>query len=144
MLVCRHMVPATGSGRAAGSQLHLLTLEPGSPYVIQLDVKEQVTFRGSPVLRRRRPRSGCPRSTSVACGSSGPGAEGLLKMCLNGTLRGGLPDTAALEKKRVREMLVSDPEGVELAAAGMGSGWGPRCAWRPRPSSTAAGTAGRC
>jgi hypothetical protein len=120
VLVCRHMVPGQGSGRAAGSQLHLLTLEPGSPYVIQLDVKEQVTFRGSPFFDSRA-LEGLSAIDDHGVRTIRPGAEGLVKMCLAGTRRGGLPDTGALERKRVRELLVSDPEGVELAAAGMGS-----------------------
>ena len=119
VLVCRHMVPGQGSGRAAGSQLHLLTIEPGTPYVVQLDVKEQVTFRGAPFFDAAA-LEGLAAIDERGVRIIRPGAEGLLKMCLNGTQRGGLPNTAALQQKRVREMLESDPEGVELAAAGMG------------------------
>lgn len=117
--VCRHEVPARVPGRSAGSQLHLLTVDGETPYVYQLDVKEQATFRGSTILDVWAMPELCAvddRGVRIAR----PGLEGVLKMCLNGTRRGGQPDREALAAKRVRELLLSDPEGVELAAARFG------------------------
>jgi hypothetical protein len=45
-----------------------------------------------------------------------PGAEGLLKMVLNGSKWFGRPDRDGLTGKRVRELLASDPEGFAMAA----------------------------
>lgn len=45
-----------------------------------------------------------------------PGAEGLFKLLLNGTRRGGRPDEAAMQAKGVRALLQADPEGVVQAS----------------------------
>jgi hypothetical protein len=44
------------------------------------------------------------------------GAEGLLKLVLNGSKWFGRPDLEGLKSKRVRELLASDPEGVAVAS----------------------------
>jgi arylformamidase len=46
-----------------------------------------------------------------------PGAEGVLKLLLNGTRRDGTANASALASKRVRELMASDPDGVAAAAA---------------------------
>lgn len=45
-----------------------------------------------------------------------PGAEGVFKLLLNGTRRGGAPDEAALAAKGVRDLLRDDPAGVAQAS----------------------------
>ena len=45
-----------------------------------------------------------------------PGAEGLLKLVLNGSRWGGRPNMEGLHTKHVVELLEQDPEGSELAA----------------------------
>jgi hypothetical protein len=45
-----------------------------------------------------------------------PGAEGMLKLVLNGSKWFGRPDDDGLTGKRVRELLAADPEGVAIAS----------------------------
>lgn len=45
-----------------------------------------------------------------------PGAEGMIKLLLNGTRRDGHPNVRALEAKDVPRLLALDPEGVRQAA----------------------------
>jgi hypothetical protein len=45
-----------------------------------------------------------------------PGAEGLLKLVLNGSKWLGRPDVDGLTAKRVPELLAADPEGVAMAS----------------------------
>ena len=105
IIVCRHIPQGP----------HFLTLERTSRYLIQLDVKERATLRGATLLD-------VARLLPLACTDElgvrriRPGAEGVIKLLENGMLRGGGCDTAALEVKRVRPLLVADPEGAELAA----------------------------
>ena len=49
--------------------------------------------------------------------SLAPGAEGLLKLLLNGTRWDGRPNREGLRAKRVLELLRADPEGARRAAA---------------------------
>jgi hypothetical protein len=49
-----------------------------------------------------------------------PGAEGLLRLVLNGLGRAGRPWPRKLEAKRVPELLAADPEGARAAAALLG------------------------
>ena len=115
VLTCRHIPQGP----------HFITVEPGSPYIVQLDVKDRGTFRGSTLIDAwtlpplseiddrgfRRVRSG---------------VEGIIKLCMNGTRRGGRPNEAALKAKNVRSLLAADPEGVERGAALLG--------WARRPA----------
>lgn len=98
---------------------HLVTFEPGAEYIVQLDVKERATFRGStlidvPMLRSmsvmdergfRRVRKG---------------VDGVVRLCSNGIRPGGDVDREALRIKQVPELLAADPEGVQAMAEHFG------------------------
>ena len=113
-VVCRH-IPRT---------LNLLTLQPGSSSLLQLEVKAGATYRGSlqfsaadvlalSILDER----GFRRLRD--------GAQGLLKMLNNGSRRGGAPDWEGLRNKGVVELLRADPEGAAAMAARFGAARGP-------------------
>jgi hypothetical protein len=108
-LVCRHIPQGP----------HFITIQRGSPYIVQLDVKERGTFRGSTFIDAW---SLLPLTEMDDRGFRRvrPGVEGVIKLCMNGVRRGGRPNAVALEKKRVRALLAADPEGVRLAAQLMG------------------------
>lgn len=105
VVVCRHIPQGP----------HLVAFGPGTRYLVQLDVKDRATFRGSTLvdwsrllpLARMDPR-GFRRIR--------PGAEGIVKLLSNGVLPGGRRDAAALRKKRVAQLLNEDPEGVAAIA----------------------------
>lgn len=105
VVVCRHP-PGT---------FLLLAIPPGSETFLELGVNSRRVWRGSILftlddilpMAVMDPR-GFRRLRS--------GAEGLFKLVLNGTRRGGSPDEAALEAKAVRALLRADPEGVLRAA----------------------------
>ena len=112
-VVCRH-IPRT---------LNLLTLQPGSPSLLQLEVKAGATYRGSlqfaaedilalSILDER----GFRRLRD--------GAQGLLKMLNNGSRRGGAPDWDGLRAKGVADLLQTDPEGAAAMAARFGAARG--------------------
>lgn len=107
VLVCRHIPQGP----------HFITFEEGSPYIVQLDVKERGTFRGSTLIDAW---SLLPLTEIDALGFRRvrPGAEGVIKLCMNGVRKGGRPNTEALRTKRVAELLAADPDGV-VAAAGL-------------------------
>lgn len=109
VLVCRHIPQGP----------HFMALQDGSDYLLQLDVKERGTFRGSTLVDHR---SLLPLTVVDERGIRRvrAGAEGVIKLCLNGTRKGGAPNQEGLRTKRVRELLAEDPEGVELAAALLG------------------------
>lgn len=114
VLVCRHEVPDLLPGVSAGSFLHVLTVQPGSNHLLQLDVKDRSTFRGSTLLDVDAMRQlwisderGFRRVRS--------GAEAVFTFCTNGSGRGGRENAEALEAKGVHDLLRSDPEGVRLA-----------------------------
>jgi hypothetical protein len=105
VVVCRH--------RLSGP--NFMTFEPGWPYVIQLDVMKARPFRGQSILDAAAALSLSfmdPRG--FRCMRDG--AQGLLKLCLNGSFRGGAANWKGLERKEVLASLRKDPEGVELAA----------------------------
>lgn len=108
-VICRHIPQGP----------HFITFEADSPYLVQLDVKERGTFRGSTLVDAW---SLLPLTAVDELGVRRvrAGAEGVIKLCMNGTQRGGHPDHEALRVKRVAELLGSDPEGVALAAALLG------------------------
>ncbi|HUG83508.1 MAG TPA: hypothetical protein VMM13_03040 [Euzebya sp.] len=109
VLICRHIPQGP----------HFITFEDGSPYIVQLDVKERGTFRGSTLIDAW---SLLPLSQVREEGFRGvrPGAEGVIKLCLNGVRKGGHANHEALREKRVAELLESDPEGVSAAAQLLG------------------------
>lgn len=119
VLVCRHEPPDLLAGVSAGSQMHLLTVQPGSHHLLQLDVKDRTTFRGSTLLDAEAMR-GLWIPDERGFRRVRPGAEGVFTFCTNGSRRGGREDAAALEAKGVRGLLESDPEGVRLATVRFG------------------------
>lgn len=109
VLVCRHIPQGP----------HFITVQAGSPYIVQLDVKERGTFRGSTFIDAWD----LMRLSEVDIAGYRrvrPGVEGVIKLCMNGVRLGGLPNEAAIERKGVRELLAADPEGVRLGAALLG------------------------
>jgi hypothetical protein len=94
---------------------NLVAAPTGSPLLLELSIKHSKAWRGSSLFtlddllplaewddrgfRRLR-----------------PGAEGVLKLFLNGCRWGGRPNRPGLEAKHVRQQLAADPEGVHLAA----------------------------
>lgn len=103
-IVCRHVPQGP----------HFITVHPDWPHMLILDVKELSTWRGSTLIDHRRARD------VAEVGDDGfrrvrPGAEGFAKLLLNGVLPGGRMNEPGLEKKGVRDLLSSDPEGVEMA-----------------------------
>lgn len=113
MIVCRHIPQGP----------HFVALEEGSPYIVQLDVKERGTFRGSTLIDAW---SLLPRSEMDERGFRRvrPGVEGVIKLCMNGTRKGGRPNVEGLRSKRVAELLSTDPEGVESGALLLGAAAG--------------------
>ncbi|HEU0299532.1 MAG TPA: hypothetical protein VFR37_08765 [Longimicrobium sp.] len=109
VIACRHVPQGP----------HLLAFGPGTRHLVQLDVKERATFRGSTLVSWRTLLPLCemdPRGFRRVR----PGAEGVIKLLSNGLLPGGRMDGAALRKKRVAELLNADPEGVRLIAGRFG------------------------
>lgn len=109
VLICRHIPQGP----------HFITVQDGSPYIVQLDVKERGTFRGSTLIDAwsllplaRVDEQGIRRIR--------PGAEGVIKLCMNGVMRGGRPNTQGLRDKRVAELLEEDSEGVLAASELLG------------------------
>lgn len=109
VIVCRHIPQGP----------HFITLQEGSPYIVQLDVKVRGTFRGSTLIDAwdlQRLSEIDPRGFRRVR----PGVEGVIKLCLNGVRRGGRPNLEALREKRVADLLSSDPEGVDAGAELLG------------------------
>jgi len=109
VIVCRHIPQGP----------HFITLQPDSPYIVQLDVKVRGTFRGSTLIDAwdlQRLSEIDPRGYRRVR----PGVEGVIKLCMNGTRKGGRPNHEGLETKRVAELLRVDPEGVELGSRLLG------------------------
>jgi hypothetical protein len=109
VVICRHIPQGP----------HFITFEEGSPYIVQLDVKERGTFRGSTLIDAW---SLLPRTEMDELGFRRvrPGTEGVIKLCMNGVRKGGRPNVEGLRSKRVAELLAADPEGVLSAAALLG------------------------
>lgn len=105
IIVCRHVPQGP----------HFITIEPGSSYIVQLDVKERATFRGSTLIDAWRLQ---PLTEMDPAGYRRirRGADGVIRLCSNGIMKGGRQNAEALVKKRVVELLASDPEGVERMA----------------------------
>jgi hypothetical protein len=99
--------------------LNLVVPDTDSPYLFEIGVKERKLFRGSALftyeqllpLVRMDPRG-------FRCVA--PGAEGVLKLLLNGTRRGGRKHAGGLRDKNVVELLREDPEGARRAVDAIG------------------------
>lgn len=94
---------------------HFIAFGLGTRHLVQLDVKERATFRGSTLVSWRQLLPLCemdPRGFRRVR----PGAEGVIKLLSNGLLPGGRMNAVGMQKKRVAELLAADPEGVRLIA----------------------------
>ena len=109
VLVCRHIPQGP----------HFITVQRDSPYIVQLDVKTRGTFRGSTLIDADDLLS-LSEVDERGFRRVRPGVEGVLKLCMNATMRGGVLNATALETKRVAELLDTDPRGVELGAELLG------------------------
>jgi hypothetical protein len=109
VIICRHIPQGP----------HFITLQRGSEYLVQLDVKERGTFRGSTLVDAWDLQR-LSEIDELGFRRVRPGVEGVIKLCMNGTRRGGRPDPEALRLKRVAELLAADPVGVEAAAELLG------------------------
>ncbi len=101
--------------------LHLITLDPDRPFFFELDVNRRKIFLGSTLFY---PRDLFALSVVDTRGFriTRPGTEGLLKLVQNGAKRGGRPDWEGIRRKRVAELLATDPEGVRAGARLFGRG----------------------
>ena len=108
-VICRHIPQGP----------HFVTFQPGAEHIVQLDVKERGTFRGSTLIDAE---TLLPLTEIDDRGFRRvrPGVEGVIKLCMNGVLRGGRANWDGLESKRVAQLLQSDPEGVVAAASLLG------------------------
>ena len=109
VVVCRHVPQGP----------HLLAFGPATRHLLQLDVKERATFRGSTLVDVPRLLEASeldPRGFRRVRA----GAEGVIKLVSNGLLPPGRPSADGLRSKRVRALLAADPEGVRLAARWFG------------------------
>ena len=105
MAVCTH-VPWT---------LNLVALVEDGRALLQMEVKDRSSFRGSIQFTARRLQ---PLAIFDPGGfrKLRPGAEGVLKMTLHGLRRGGYPQTEELAAHDVAGLIRSDPQGVDGAA----------------------------
>jgi len=116
--------------------LNLVVADADSPYLFEIGVKERKLFRGSALFTYDQlvPLSVLdPRGFRRVA----PGAEGVLKLLLNGTRRGGGKDAAGLRDKNVVALLTADPEGAHRCASAIGGAAGP--ALRRAADAAAAG-----
>lgn len=105
VIVCRHVPQGP----------HFVAFGPATRHLVQLDVKERATVRGSTLVSWR---TLLPLSEMDARGFRRvrPGAEGVVKLLSNGLLPGGRMDAEAMRRKRVAGLLAADAEGVERIA----------------------------
>ena len=103
--LCRH-IPG---GR------NLIAAPEGSATFLELSIKNDKAFRGSNlfVLDDLLEMS---QMDERGFRTIRPGAEGLLKLVLNGSKWLGRPNREGLASKNVRELLAGDPDGVAMAA----------------------------
>jgi hypothetical protein len=94
---------------------NLIAAPVGTPTFFELSIKHDKAFRGSTLF---------VLDDLVAMSDMDergfrklrPGAEGLLKLVLNGSKWLGRPNDEGLAGKHVRELVASDPEGVAMAS----------------------------
>lgn len=110
VIVCRHIPQGP----------HFMTLQEGSPYLVQLDVKVRGTFRGSTLIDAADLEQ-LSEIDPLGFRRVRPGVEGIIKLCMNGTRKGGGPDVEALRAKRVVELLAEDPAGADAGLALVGA-----------------------
>lgn len=105
LVVCRHVPQGP----------HFVTFEPGSPYIVQLDVKDRATFRGSTLVDAWS-LQGLVEMDDGGYRRVRRGADGVIRLCSNAIAVAGRLNASALVAKRIPELLRSDPEGVEAMA----------------------------
>ena len=94
---------------------HFITLQPGAPYIVQLDVKERATFRGSTLIDADELMGLCVLDDR-GFRRVRQGADGVIRLLSNGVRPGGRMNAEGLAKKNVKRLLAADPEGVEAMA----------------------------
>jgi hypothetical protein len=111
VVVCRH-IPGG---------LNLIAVPAGQATFLEMGVKQRRIWRGATLFQLE---DLLPMAELDERGFRRlrPGAEGFLKLLLNGTRRDGRPNEAALAAKGVRQQLLADPPGVHAAAALFGPG----------------------
>lgn len=109
VIVCRHIPQGP----------HLLAFGPRTRHLLQLDIKNRATFRGSTLVDVPRLLD-ASRVDDRGIRRVRPGAEGVIKLVSNGLRPGGRASVEGLARKRVAELLARDPEGVGQAAAWFG------------------------
>ncbi len=109
VIVCRHIPQGP----------HLLAFGPGTRHLLQLDLKDRATFRGSTLVDVRRLLEAC-EIDARGFRRVRPGAEGVIKLVSNGLLPGGRASPEGLRAKHVAGLLAADPEGVRQAARWFG------------------------
>ena len=113
VIVCRHVPQGP----------HFVALQDGSPYIVQLDVKVRGTFRGSTLIDAWD-LAGLSEMDTLGFRRVRPGVEGIIKLLMNGTRKGGLPDPQGLRDKQVAQLLRADPAGVDAGAPLVGAAAG--------------------
>ena len=109
IVVCRHVPQGP----------HFVTVAPDWPHMLILDVKELSTWRGSTLIDYK------DLANVAIVEERGfrrvrPGAEGVVKLVLNGVLIGGRMNEEGLRTKGVRDLLSGDREGVAMVAEWFG------------------------
>ena len=112
---------SNGFGPVAGCRevpgvLFLIALDKPNATFLELDVNARKYFRGWTCFEPKD-IAGLMELDAKGFRRVRPGAEGVILLTQNGLKWGGAPNAAGLEKRRVREVLQSDPEGVREAAS---------------------------
>lgn len=95
--------------------MFLVAVDPGTGLLYELDVKEKVRLRGGIVFRHQ------DIGELLECDPRGflrlrPGAEGLVKLVIHGTAKGGGSRPPALVTERIEQLLRRDLEGATKAS----------------------------
>jgi hypothetical protein len=106
--------PVAACRHVAGS-MFLLAADQERPAFFELDVKARGSFRGATVFRPSDLEA-LSEIDPRGFRQLRPGAEGVLKLILNGTTDDGSLNTHRVQRERVVELVRSDPVGAELAA----------------------------
>lgn len=109
VVVCRHVPQGP----------HFIAFERGAPHIIQLDVKDRATFRGSTLIDVPM-LAGLSEIDADGYRRVRRGADGVIRLCSNAIGIAGRLNATSLEAKRIPDLLRADPEGVEAMAASFG------------------------
>jgi hypothetical protein len=111
----RNLLPVALCRHIPGGR-NLIAAPPGSDTFFELSIKHDKAFRGS-TLFVLDDLLAMSEFDERGFRKLRPGAEGLLKLVLNGSKWFGRPDVEGLKSKHVQELVASDPAGVEMASA---------------------------